>query len=85
MGFHRALGIDPRVGVGCMLMNGLCPKCYDQGLRDGVYRQMAFGDQPPHLPTAHGFDEYYGIPYSNDMASARRGDPPLPLVQDEGD
>ena len=40
------------------------------------------GDQPPHLPTAHGFDEYYGIPYSNDMASARRGDPPLPLVQD---
>lgn len=40
------------------------------------------GDQPPHLPTAHGFDENYGIPYSNDMASARRGDPPLPLVQD---
>ena len=40
------------------------------------------GDQPPHLPTEHGFDEYYGIPYSNDMASARRGDPPLPLVQD---
>ena len=39
------------------------------------------GDQPPHLPTAHGFDEYYGIPYSNDMASARRGDPPLPLVK----
>ena len=40
------------------------------------------GDQLPHLPTAHGFDEYYGIPYSNDMASARRGDPLLPLVQD---
>ena len=39
------------------------------------------GDQPPHLPTAHGFDEYYGIPYSNDMASRRRGDPPLPLVK----
>ena len=39
------------------------------------------GDQPPHLPTAHGFDEYFGIPYSNDMASRRRGDPPLPLVK----
>ncbi len=39
------------------------------------------GDQPLHLPTAHGFDEYYGIPYSNDMASRRRGDPPLPLVK----
>ena len=41
------------------------------------------GDQPPHLPTAHGFDEYYGIPYSNDMQNRRRGDPPLPLVRDE--
>jgi arylsulfatase A len=41
------------------------------------------GDQSEHLPTRHGFDAYFGIPYSNDMASARRGDPPLPLVRDE--
>lgn len=41
------------------------------------------GDQPDHLPTRHGFDYYYGIPYSNDMQQARRGDPPLPLVQQE--
>lgn len=39
------------------------------------------GDQPEHLPTAHGFDFYFGIPYSNDMAQERRGDPPLPLVE----
>jgi arylsulfatase A len=39
------------------------------------------GDQPEHLPTAHGFDFYYGIPYSNDMQAAGRGDPPLPLVK----
>jgi arylsulfatase A-like enzyme len=39
------------------------------------------GDQPDHLPTAHGFDSYFGIPYSNDMQNARRGDPPLPLVK----
>ena len=38
------------------------------------------GDQPEHLPTAHGFDSYFGIPYSNDMQRAERGDPPLPLV-----
>ncbi len=25
------------------------------------------GDQPPFLPTSHGFDSFYGIPYSNDM------------------
>ena len=39
------------------------------------------GDQPEHLPTKHGFDFYFGIPYSNDMQSKRRGDPPLPLVK----
>jgi arylsulfatase A len=39
------------------------------------------GDQPQHLPTEHGFDYYYGIPYSNDMQAAGRGDPPLPLVK----
>ena len=39
------------------------------------------GDQPQHLPTNHGFDDYFGIPYSNDMQQERRGDPPLPLVK----
>ncbi|MEM0967944.1 MAG: sulfatase [Verrucomicrobiota bacterium] len=41
------------------------------------------GDQPSHLPTQHGFDEYYGVPYSNDMEREDRGDPPLPLVRGE--
>lgn len=31
------------------------------------------GDQPEFLPTAQGFDEYYGIPYSNDMGTAADG------------
>ncbi len=26
------------------------------------------GHKHPHLPTDHGFDEYFGIPYSNDMS-----------------
>jgi arylsulfatase A len=41
------------------------------------------GDQPEHLPTRHGFDRYYGIPYSNDMQQAGRGDPPLPILDQE--
>lgn len=41
------------------------------------------GHLPPYLPTRHGFDRYFGIPYSNDMRNARRGDPPLPLLRDE--
>lgn len=31
------------------------------------------GDQPEFLPTRHGFDYYYGIPYSNDMGPVKDG------------
>ena len=43
------------------------------------------GDQPAHLPTRHGFDSYYGIPYSNDMAvtKSRKKHPPMPLMRNE--
>jgi arylsulfatase A len=45
------------------------------------------GDQPEHLPTRHGFDRYYGIPYSNDMGRQvdreRMDYPPLPLLEGE--
>jgi len=42
------------------------------------------GDQLEFLPTRHGFDQYYGIPYSNDMvARTGPGRPPLPLMRDE--
>ncbi len=42
------------------------------------------GDQLEFLPTRHGFDEYYGIPYSNDMvARTGPGRPPLPLMRGE--
>ena len=43
------------------------------------------GDQPEFLPTRHGFDHYYGLPYSNDMGrqKGREHYPPLPLLRDE--
>lgn len=34
------------------------------------------GHLPQYLPTRRGFDQYYGIPYSNDMR-------PCPLMEDE--
>jgi len=42
------------------------------------------GDQPPFLPTRQGFDQYVGIPYSDDMTQ-REGQPwpPLPLMRNE--
>ena len=45
------------------------------------------GDQPPFFPTAHGFDHYYGLPYSNDMGRQANKNlgafPPLPLLRDD--
>ena len=42
------------------------------------------GDQPEFLPQAHGYDHYFGIPYSNDMQrrSKARGVDVVPLVRD---
>jgi arylsulfatase A-like enzyme len=43
------------------------------------------GWQKQLLPTRQGFDEYFGIPYSNDMGlgATRRNYPPLPLIDGE--
>jgi arylsulfatase A len=41
------------------------------------------GDEEPFLPTRQGFDYYYGIPYSNDMAIERDGRRGPPLMRNE--
>ena len=40
------------------------------------------GHLPKFLPTSHGFDHYYGIPYSNDMRIQRDGKSGPPLMRD---
>jgi arylsulfatase A len=43
------------------------------------------GDQPGFLPTKQGFDEFFGIPYSDDMTKDKKPDiwPELPLMRGE--
>jgi arylsulfatase A len=59
-----------------------------QGYATGMAGKWHLGHHPQFLPIHHGFDEYLGLPYSNDMwpahPEATPGSyPPLPLI--EGD
>lgn len=57
-----------------------------QGYATALVGKWHCGDQPEFLPTRHGFDSYYGLPYSNDMGRQvghRSTFPPLPLLLDE--
>lgn len=75
---------------------GLSPKEHTVAdlLKAQGYATMAIGkwhvgDQPEFLPTGHGFDHFFGLPYSNDMGQKTNGAgkispyPPLPLLQDK--
>lgn len=39
----------------------------DKGYATGIIGKWHLGDAPDTYPTRHGFDYWYGIPYSNDM------------------
>ncbi len=65
----------------------LAEVCKQKGYATAMYGKWHLGHLPRFLPVRHGFDEYFGLPYSNDMwpfhPTAGRNYPPLPLI--EGD
>jgi arylsulfatase A-like enzyme/type 1 glutamine amidotransferase len=85
-----------RVGIlgalGPANTNGLGPKertladlLKALGYRTSIYGKWHLGHLAQHLPTRHGFDEYYGLPYSNDMwpKHPTAKFPDLPLIEGE--
>ncbi len=59
-----------------------------KGYATGMFGKWHLGDHPDLLPGKQGFDEYLGLPYSNDMwperANATAGKyPPLPLLHNQ--
>ena len=68
-----------------------------RGYATAIFGKWHLGDSPQFLPLRHGFDEYFGLPYSNDMwplhpdlvkltpevAARKRGYPDLVLFDGE--
>ena len=54
-----------------------------QGYATGCFGKWHLGDMPQYMPLQQGFDEYEGIPYSNDMWVHLRDFPPLPYMKQE--
>jgi arylsulfatase len=57
------------------------------GYHSAIFGKWHLGHHEKFLPTHHGFDEYFGLPYSNDMGPRPgqkergvSGNPPLPLI-----
>ncbi len=57
----------------------------EQNYNTACVGKWHLGDQPPFLPTRHGFDRFFGCPYSEDMRPDVMGPhvPALPLMKDE--
>lgn len=58
-----------------------------EGYATAIVGKWHLGDQPAFLPRQHGFDWFFGIPYSDDMTERDWQDgthwPPLPLMENE--
>jgi arylsulfatase A len=96
IGIAGALGPNAQIGLDDGEVT-IAELCRSRGYATACFGKWHLGHHPKFLPLQHGFDEFYGLPYSNDMwplhpdyvdlpadAKARKqGFPPLPLI--EGD
>ncbi|SDT47574.1 sulfatase [Jiangella sp. DSM 45060] len=60
--------LNPRDGTGLSSWERTMPELLrDAGYRTAMFGKWHLGCRPEHYPTRHGFDEYAGLLYSNDM------------------
>ena len=96
LGINGALGPHSKVGISAGEMT-LAELVKQRGYATAIFGKWHLGDAPQFLPTRHGFDEFFGLPYSNDMwplhpdlvklppesAARKRGYPGLPMYDGE--
>jgi arylsulfatase len=84
IGISGALGPNSKMGLNDKETT-LAEVLKAKGYATGMAGKWHLGDAPPFLPTRHGFDEYFGIPYSHDMWPRHpenpRAYPALPLIE----
>ncbi|HET6422721.1 MAG TPA: sulfatase [Planctomycetaceae bacterium] len=85
LGMSGALNHTSKVGI--HPDETLLPELFHQaGYATAIFGKWHLGHQPPFLPTRRGFDEFQGLPYSNDNGPLHpviRDIPPLPFYRNE--
>src|SRR5882724_5686870 len=66
LGIHGALPPRSKVGISSSEMT-LAELVKQRGYATAIFGKWHLGDATKFLPLHHGFDEYFGLPYSNDM------------------
>jgi len=86
IGFSGALDHTAKTGLN-PLEETLPELLKTRSYKTAAYGKWHLGHLPEFLPRQHGFDEFFGIPYSNDMwpnhPTGKNYYPPLPLIENE--
>jgi arylsulfatase A len=87
IGIHGALGPNSQHGLHPDEMT-VAELVKSRGYATAIFGKWHLGHHPEFLPLRHGFDEFFGIPYSNDMwpfhpEAAPGTYPDLPLIEGE--
>jgi arylsulfatase A-like enzyme len=84
VGILGALGPASKIGISDRERT-IAQVLKPRGYATAIYGKWHLGHLPPFLPTRHGFDDYFGLPYSNDMwpKHPTAKFPDLPLIEGE--
>ena len=88
IGIHNALGPGNTHGINSSETT-MAEMLKAKGYATAIFGKWHLGHYPEFMPNRHGFDEYFGIPYSNDMwpYHPQQGPifnfPDLPLYENE--
>ncbi len=66
IGIRGALDHHAQIGIASSETT-IAELCKSKGYATAIFGKWHLGHHPKYLPNQHGFDEYLGLPYSNDM------------------